>query len=54
MTKTRKNGPSNLSQKKIFLKHYLTVIFKTGATFEHTKKSSQHISLLNTFLIKNA
>jgi hypothetical protein len=25
-----------------------------GATFKHTKKSSQHISLLNTFLIKNA
>jgi hypothetical protein len=41
-----------LANRKYFLK---------GATFKHTKKSSQHISktlqhisLLNTFLIKNA
>jgi hypothetical protein len=36
-------------------------VVEKGATFKHTKKSSQHISktlqhisLLNTFLIKNA
>jgi hypothetical protein len=36
--------------------HFQPKIFylNTGATFKHTKKYSQHISLLKTFLIKNA
>jgi hypothetical protein len=32
----------------------IVLAFLKSATFKHTKKSPQHISLLNTFLIKNA